>query len=75
MEKRRRKSKADVSVMAVEEIQLQSLDFGDVGLELKDLNLNFFDVNGKQKYSEETRYLKPKVYVKPKGFYAYENAV
>lgn len=61
--------------MAVEEIQLQSLDFGDVGLELKDLNLNFFDVSGKQKYSEETRYLKPKVYVKPKGFYAYENAV
>lgn len=48
MEKRRRKSKADVSVLAVEEIQLQNLDFGDVGLELKDLNLNFFDVNGKQ---------------------------
>ena len=62
--KKRRNSKTDVSVMAVEEIQLQALDFGDVGLELKDLNLNYFDVNAKQKYSEETRYMKPKVYVK-----------
>ena len=73
--KKRRDSKADVSVMAVEEIQLQALDFGDVGLELKDLNLNYFDVNAKQKYSEETRYMKPKVYVKPKGFYTYDNAL
>jgi len=37
--KKRSNSKTDVSVMAVEEIQLQALDFGDVGLELKDLNL------------------------------------
>ena len=75
MEHKRRKSKvADGVGIKVEELQLQEMDFGDVGLELKDLNLSFFDVNAKQKYSEETRYLKPKVYIKPKGFYAYENA-
>jgi hypothetical protein len=72
------KAKKGASVLPevhFEDFEMPDLEFGDVGLEgLQDLNLNLFDVGGKKYYSEETRYMKAKIYPKPKGFFTYDNA-
>lgn len=62
--------------MPLDGLNLEDLQMSDIGLELKDIDKDLFDVqDGEEKYSEQTRYLKPKIYKKPKGFFMYDNAV
>lgn len=83
MEKKKRQSKQpdQQNQLGTDEVpigglSLEDLQLSDIGMELQDIDASLFDVqDGEEKYSEETRYLKPKIYKKPKGFFAYDNAV
>jgi len=57
-------------------LELEDLQLSDIGgMELADIDSTLFDVQEEEKYAEETRYLKPRIYRKPEGFFMYDNAL
>lgn len=77
MEKKQRATKGGIDIDSDEPIKLDDLELSDVGgIQADDLDLSLFDVRGEaEEYDEETRYTKPKIFKKPKGFFAYDNAL
>lgn len=61
--------------MPLDGLELEDLQLSDIGTELQDIDVSLFDVKKEGTYAEETRWTKPKIYKKPKGFFMYDNAV
>jgi len=61
--------------MPLEGMNMEDLQLSDIGTELQDIDVSLFDVKKEDTYAEETRWTKPKIYKKPKGFFMYDNAV